>query len=270
MGVNINSPVSFSPPAQLSPAGVNGGGNYIINSFAGIQLNNVNGSTLQVNGLQVSLWMSNAASAGVGNGPYQCQSSAQTFPVAFNLILSVNIIKFDVMDQDGQALLSWVSSSEHNNKEFIIQRKIDNDNFQDILITPTLAPAGSSLNDLTYQVLLPEALKNNTYYYRIETVGLDGLRSYSDIKSLKGKNTRPFLSIYPNPSTDGNAFLLLPNNAGLSDIVINDLSGRAVQNWKNVSTSAISLHGLQPGTYFVKVWFLSLDKIITEKLIVGN
>jgi hypothetical protein len=267
MGMNITSPVNYYPPAQVSPAGANGAGTFLINTFKGIQFNNINCATFMSNGIQLTLWMSNAASAGGGSGPYQCQSSVLTFPVA-NTVLPLQIIKFDVTERDGRALLTWINFAGYNNKEFIIQRKINNDNFQEEAIIPTRTSTGAGFTNPTYQILLPEPLNEGDYFYRIESISQDGEKYYSEIKVLKGINSGLFVNIFPNPSPGEHTSVILPDKAGLSEIAITDISGRLVQNWKHVNSSTILLHGLQPGIYFVKVWFFTINEMITRKLIV--
>ncbi len=261
INIIISSPCAYSSSIDIT--GVYPGGTYTITPWVGITCNNINCASLIANGITADIGLSNSAS----NAHDQCYSPAQNVPVTVGGILAVKLKNFNVSEQNNKANINWVTSAEEDAKEFVIQRRTNDGSFEDMFTVPSKAIGGKSNVDLSYNVILPEELTGCMYFYRIATISYSDRTIYSDVKSLKGRSARLYLTFSPNPSP-GNTILMLPYNAGKVNIYISDVSGKIVQQWTDINTRNLPVTGLNPGTYFVKVQFLAVNTMVTGKLLV--
>jgi hypothetical protein len=111
---------------------------------------------------------------------------------------------------------------------------------------------------------------NGVTQYRLKQVDIDGHFKYSEVRSVRSDNqgSRGML-IYPNPS-HGTANLQFANVNGQRDVMITDMAGRIVRQWRSVSAQNLQLSGLTPGVYSVKVIDQRDGSQETERLVVSG
>ena len=98
--------------------------------------------------------------------------------------------------------LGWTATDETVGRQYVIQRGIDENNFQDI----TTVPASADRNTAEYQY--PDELPanadknaNNSFYYRLQIRESTGTVSYSAIREVKMDGEPETAQIFPNPAT---------------------------------------------------------------------
>ncbi|MCU7549961.1 T9SS type A sorting domain-containing protein [Chitinophagaceae bacterium LB-8] len=71
--------------------------------------------------------------------------------------------------------------------------------------------------------------------------------------------------VYPNPNR-GSAMVYLPAKEGAATIVLEDYSGRNLQQWKNYASTNLQINNLRPGFYLLRVYYPG--KVETKKIVV--
>ncbi|HTN20958.1 MAG TPA: T9SS type A sorting domain-containing protein [Pelobium sp.] len=122
--------------------------------------------------------------------------SINKISVTTNAVLPVSLVNFQAKRQNnGGVLLSWNTSSEHNNKQFIIKHSVDGNNFE---VIGTLNSKGSAANKYIFD---HANVDNGINYYQLLQEDNDGVFQSLAIKSVDAVFT-PEISIYPNPTKD--------------------------------------------------------------------
>lgn len=122
--------------------------------------------------------------------------SINNISLTTNVTLPVSLVNFDVeRESDGNILLNWNTSSEQNNKQFIIKHSIDGKIFETI---GTLNSKGSTANHYTFKHLNAD---NGTNYYQLLQEDNNGTLQILTIKSV-GPSFNTGISVYPNPTKD--------------------------------------------------------------------
>ncbi len=118
--------------------------------------------------------------------------------------LPVELIAFNAVKIDGDALLKWKTASEFNNERFEIQvatslEQIQNDNFK---VLGTIPGMGTSVEPQLYTYLDITPNKSGYYYYRLKQLDYDGKFDYSEIRELEFSQENLQIATYPNPFID--------------------------------------------------------------------
>lgn len=165
-----------------------------------------------------------------------------------------------------QVELTWTTAQEQNNKGFYLQRKTGNE-WKDVAFVFSAAEGGNSSEALTYR--FKDA---NTHpgvsQYRLLQVDLDGKATYSNIVSLMGETPKSSVVIYPNPAVGGNVNLVFADAEAAKQVLVSDLSGRVVQQYRNITTASHAISGLKTGFYTIKVTNTKTGETVVEKIIV--
>jgi hypothetical protein len=120
--------------------------------------------------------------------------SSDTTGFAAMSALPMELISFDVVNENGSAKLQWSTSSEINSSHFELEKSIDGITWD---IFNHLQAAGYSTNVINYRAF-DYNLGTVKTYYRLKLVDFDGTWEHSDVRVIDQK-TNSF-SIYPNPS----------------------------------------------------------------------
>ncbi len=180
--------------------------------------------------------------------------------------LPVTLVSFDVAQKSGKIVLNWATILEVNNNGFNVERKIGSGQYQRIGFVDSKAPGGNgSAYSYTFEDVA--SLPNGPVYYRIRQVDFDGHSVYSEVRAIRIGNGTLTLMVYPNPSR-GTTNVAIPSGIGSVDVSINDVSGKSVQHFSNLTTNNIQLTNLKVGLYFVRVKVNSTGETITERLAV--
>lgn len=173
--------------------------------------------------------------------------------------LPVSLFSFDAKLISDYVELTWMTASEINNDFFIVQRSIDNKNFEDI---DKVAGNGNSniiIEYTSYDLNLPEG----DIYYRLKQIDYDGSYQYSNIIVVRN-NSSSNLVIYPNPSNG--LFNIETYNS--IEVVISSISGQIIDRFSfgENSKNEIDISNKSKGIYLLSIF--SKDETITRRIIV--
>lgn len=170
-----------------------------------------------------------------------------------DLALPIQIASFTVTLADVHKVnLNWITATESNTKEFVVQRSFDAVLFENI---GTVIAAGNSSEKRSYSYLdgLTLGSQRNILYYRLKTVDGDGKFSLSNILPIRLNETKPLLvSLSPNP-TQSYVRLLFANAAYFT---IHDANGKLLLRRSVVdrTTETVDVSGYVKGSYMLTVY----------------
>jgi ELWxxDGT repeat protein len=163
--------------------------------------------------------------------------------------LPVSLADFTVAAVADDAVLNWHTLQELNSKDFTIQRSFDGGHFNDI---GTVVALGNSSTRHGYTFTDAGIINSgqSILYYRLLSTDIDGKSAYSNVITLKLKNTPWSVRLLTNPVV-GDIRLATKGITGNVRFAINDLSGKSVYKSKlqtangivNIPASGL-LHGL--------------------------
>ena len=111
--------------------------------------------------------------------------------------LPVELVKFDVAEENSIVRISWTTASEINNDYFTIERSGDAINWKELEQTDG---SGNSTQYLDYAIIDPFPL-SGTSYYRLKQTDFDGKISVFPPKSVHHDAAKDF-DVFPNPAKE--------------------------------------------------------------------
>ena len=154
---------------------------------------------------------------------------------------------FATAKRNATVLLEWLTSSESNNKGFIIERSLFNNNsslldFEEIGF---VKGNGTTASPKKYE-FTDAPLGGKKFIYRLKQVNFDGAYKYSDqrIVSLTGFDYA-LHDIFPNPVTDKAMIQYQLPEAGQVNISVYSMDGKLLKTLVN--------EWAQPGIYKVSL-----------------
>lgn len=168
--------------------------------------------------------------------------SASTLPVKLEF--------FRAAYDNNSLLVSWRTSAETNNKEFILQRSVNGIQFRDLTTIPTAALNGTSTSDLDY-AFTDQNPQQGVNYYRLVQIDIDGKREVSSTVTVTSNGISK-LSAYPSPVKDQLYLKGLPA-AGQENYVIVNSTGITVMRGSRITNNKIDVSRLSPGMYYLTV-----------------
>jgi hypothetical protein len=161
--------------------------------------------------------------------------------------------------------ITWETAMEQDNRGFHVQRNTGS-GWQDVAFVFSQAENGNSTQELRYSFTDNNNSKAVSHY-RILQVDLDGKGRYSETRSVRGTSAATKLLLFPNPSTTGSVTLLF-EDAGTREVVVNDLAGRIVKQYRSVNTGSLEVGPLGNGFYTVQVKNTTTGTLSVEKFII--
>ena len=191
--------------------------------------------------------------------------------ISTNTSLPVELTSFTINPVNNTYFeLNWATASEFNNKGFYLQRKTDNNTFENIA---WIDGNGTTNAPHTYYYDDHNVVAGSVYYYRLQQVNTDQSFIYSDVLSgiLNGAATYNVLSVVPNPTTANPKATIYMPEAGNVYIQLYDIVGKTVKNYTTVLTKGtndnveIDMGNLANATYIARFTFN--NNTITKKII---
>ena len=168
-------------------------------------------------------------------------------------------MEFNAKKNNNQAELFWKTSSEINNKLFIVEHSTDGIDFE---IIGTREGAGNTAEVQTYN-FTHQHPDFGTNYYRLKQVDFDENFEYSDIVQIKYNNSNNEIKVFPNPTYDKINFEVLPETTGTFEIY--NQTGQLMQEEKNIdSENSFSLKQFPTGWYIIK--FTTNNGVIFQRI----
>ncbi len=180
--------------------------------------------------------------------------------------LPVTYKSFTATRSGNKVALTWETAMEENNRGFHIQRNMDG-SWKDIAFVFTQAENGNSSEILKYSYNDINNSKGITQY-RILQVDMDGKGRYSEIRAVKGEAQASKVMVYPNPSHTGSVNLLFEDATSLRDVIVSDVAGRVVKQYRAVSSSSLVIENLVNGYYTLQIINHTTAATTVEKVII--
>lgn len=141
--------------------------------------------------------------------------------------LPVELINFNVIDNNGLIELAWETASEIDNDYFEIQKSNDGVVWNEVGI---IVGAGNSQTNIEYEYYDKDGCEG-TCLYRLKQVDFDGTFKYSDVAIIEGKQEiAKIYNIYPNPVTTELNVELKSNTYAPYSLTIYTVTGREMYN----------------------------------------
>ncbi|MES2689776.1 MAG: T9SS type A sorting domain-containing protein [Bacteroidota bacterium] len=181
----------------------------------------------------------------------------------------VKLVSFTGVNQDGDGLVSWSTSSEHNNAGFNLERSIDGKTFEYVGF---VKGAGNSNSVKQYRYNDANVFANTSstkVYYRLKQLDHDGKFEYSAVISITSESLSGFdVTAYPVPFFKTATLTILSIHEGPAIITIADVQGRTISDRKVEVTGGSAnlvleeLNEVNSGVYFVKVIQNNESKVV--------
>jgi hypothetical protein len=182
-----------------------------------------------------------------------------------NINLPVKFKSVSATRNKERVAVKWETASEVNNRGFNVQRNT-NGEWKNIAFVFSQSNEGTSSSTLFYQYNDLNTAKGVSQY-RIQQVDFDGKAAYSEVRSVRGESMKKSIIAFPNPSMDGKVTLILEDNSA-KNVIVSDMSGRIVKQYKNITANNLSIDMLQSGMYSIQVTDLSTAEITVEKVVI--
>lgn len=204
------------------------------------------------------------------NNAYVLQASIPSFSsfyfAAANLTLPLTLVTFTGTYKDNASHLNWETSQEVNTDRFVVERSIDNTNFETI---GEVKAKGSSTQKTGYAFIDDKASTLGVAYisYRLKMYDRNGEFTYSNIVRISVPDILvTIVNIYPNPAPEETVLSLLSPRDQRVHWQLIDNAGRVIINqWQNIRRGenklTIDLRKIPSGAYFVKVKGAFVDTI---------
>lgn len=170
--------------------------------------------------------------------------------------LPIELLDFTARFEVDHVNLRWITSTEHNNDFFAVERAGEDLKWKEILTVPG---AGSSTSQLSYFEKDREPILGVSYY-RLKQVDFDGTYTYSDVVSVLNTSARDedTVFMYPNPAGSGAIFLRIPDATKIYDtkVRIFNLQGKVVWSGAFVADTnlmEVRYGNLTSGIYLVEI-----------------
>jgi hypothetical protein len=175
--------------------------------------------------------------------------------------LPVTFSSFDATLTDNRTTtLSWVTSSEINNKGFEIERSTEGNEFKKIGF---VKGAGNSSKIQQYSFVYPS---NESAFYRLKQLDFDGKYEYSNIAFVNANLQKLETVLMPNPFNDQ---IQITSNTSIDKVEIMDINGKMMHSQVvNNKSSNISTNDLPNGIYFIRIY--SSEGISIERIMKSN
>ena len=187
----------------------------------------------------------------------------------FNTPLPVRLLNFDVVDENGDAYLKWMTAEEVDHDYFEVQRSLDAENWEKIgKVEPKAGASNTGLRE--YEFKDEKFVRyGNKVHYRLAFVGIDGTYTYSRVKIVS--------YIWENHSQIALARVPFQKNTTLEVLLDRDTEvSFSIYNLEGKEISRGSFSGVEgsnsyplgstqqlvPGVYVIKVGIGTSTRII--------
>ena len=165
--------------------------------------------------------------------------------------LPVNLLSFTGNIRNNDAILNWQTASERNTAEFVLERSLNTTNFERV----TSIRAAKNSNSLKkYNYIDADVFnRNNSAYYRLKMIDVDGKFTYSNVVALNKGTTVSTPTVYPNPFRDN---LLLQHAQAGKTVHVFNIAGKqiiTIDVKQDGDVTLSELNALTAGIYFVKI-----------------
>ncbi len=178
--------------------------------------------------------------------------------------LPVELIEYEVLEENGLTNIIWTTCSEINNDYFILERSEDLDSFEEIA---QIEGAGNSNSVIEYSYVDYNSVSGQSYY-RLTQIDFDGTATVYDVKEIfhnSSIKSDPKVEIYPNPVVES-ANVSLTGFCEDLTVKIYKQDGALVQVIKPDGFEFMLMtKDLSPAIYILQV--ISDEKVFTQRFV---
>lgn len=197
------------------------------------------------------------------------------YEASLTSLLPVELISFRALETPNGVLLNWQTASEKNNKEFQIERKFSDGNWE---VTGIVQGKGTTTTVQSYQFTdFDNSLASYTgnVSYRLKQIDFDGSFEYSNTTSVQVNFSPDETSLYqnyPNPFNPATEIRYQIHSPGFVTLRVYDLLGNEIKTLVNTYQNAgrhtvtFNAEGIASGTYFYTLQTAEYKK--TMKLLI--
>ncbi|WP_177194225.1 T9SS type A sorting domain-containing protein [Dyadobacter sp. SG02] len=161
--------------------------------------------------------------------------------------LPVTLVAFDaVLNDEGNALLTWETTEEKNSDRFEVEKSLDGKHWKMIAVVKA---QGESSVSHKYTAVDNDLAKGDQYY-RLHMIDKDGSNMYSRIRLVRAQSAST--SLAPNPASD-HFSIITPDWNSISRIRITSSTGINIYDSGNAPQRHIDTSRLPVGIYLVEV-----------------
>ncbi|MFY0625467.1 MAG: T9SS type A sorting domain-containing protein [Reichenbachiella sp.] len=170
---------------------------------------------------------------------------------AEEVILPVELLFFVAEKNNNEIILEWATSSELNNDFFTVERRINENPWEQIAL---INGQGTINIETQYRYTDPIQLSGKMYY-KLSQTDFDGTRVVLKTLSLSEFNNELDVDLFPNPVLD-QLNIVVKNNIELNSLVIVDMSGKQhndfqVKRHGNIISLIFSKSSTKSGLYYL-------------------
>ncbi len=234
-------------------------------------------SDLRLVGWNGSSWIdlsgSATASGTTENSTLSGTMQAGITSIGIGLITSplpLDLINFEVYEQDCKAVLYWTTEYEENTSHFVIERKAAGGAFQTI---GQVIAQGQQAHQTNYTYTDTKMESGIQYQYRLKMVDIDTRFTYSSIQVLN-INCQKDLSVklYPNPASDQIRIKASGLDVGRVNLSVYNALGQLIETvQQDVSNTqldkALDISSWSVGPYILRLSDLSGQQLHTQRFI---
>lgn len=170
-------------------------------------------------------------------------------PVIIGTPLPIELLSFDVEQQNFIVSAYWVTSSEYNNEYFTLQGSEDASNWNDLLYVD-----GAGTTSLQQNYSAEYDNRTTKYaYYRLKQTDIDGSSSYSKIVSVQNVAEESIVA-FPNPM-NGDILNVQWKSDSSVELTVSDINGRLILNLNDLNSQqeVLNVSDWNSGVYFVSI-----------------
>ncbi|HVF96183.1 MAG TPA: hypothetical protein VM871_02615, partial [Flavisolibacter sp.] len=167
--------------------------------------------------------------------------------------LPVKFQKFTVSSAGSDAELHWLTASEENSLEFVVERSDDGVVFNRI---GAVAAAGSATGQAyAFTDVAVAQSSRSVVYYRLRIRDRDGKEAFSKVLPLNLKNKTGFQIVLLGNPVQNEIKLSIPKTATGVNLALVDVSGRTIRAWTTKNEGGLlsfPVVGIAPGAYYLQ------------------
>ncbi|MEZ4879744.1 MAG: T9SS type A sorting domain-containing protein, partial [Chitinophagales bacterium] len=168
--------------------------------------------------------------------------------------LPVELLSFTGTNMGDYNKLEWITASEINSKEFVIEKSTDITNWTNIGV---ITAAGFSSEELNYS-FIDNAPNVGNNYYRLKIINTDGTFEYSKVINLPIADYTGIINVYPNPTSHNINVVVSSKSNQSATLEIFDVIGKQmVFETKSLNsglnTMSYDVTQFAKGAYIIKV-----------------
>ncbi len=171
--------------------------------------------------------------------------------------LPVTALNFTGVIKNNQALLTWSTATENNNKGFYVERSADGKNFTSIGFVKGNGTT-TQVSKYNFTDVDVNKMASNVAYYRLRQIDFDGKEKLSSIIKLD-LNKLFTWSVLPNPFVNEAFVQLQLNTQAKVQLQLMDASGKLLQTINKGILSEgsysipLNIKQLTKGTYYIRM-----------------